>query len=228
MLTLALEQSTPEAQIALLHDDTLAAAHGWREERKRDQNLFGALPGVLDAGGVRLDEIDRFAVGLGPGSFSGIRIAIAAVSALALPAHVPVAGVSSATALARQMMPGSASGSVAVIGDARRKRLWMAVYDQDALQETIPLCLVPLEALRDRLPRDCTVVSPDWDRLDAVLRPLAEEGWDVITEVRSPTAEAVARLAAAQPATELATPLAPPQPLYLHPAVFVPPRFPAT
>jgi len=54
--------------------------------------------------------------------------------------------------------------------------------------------------------------------LPSATRPL------VIRETLIP--EAVARLAAAQPATELATPLEPPQPLYLHPAVFVPPRFP--
>ncbi|MBT7066798.1 MAG: tRNA (adenosine(37)-N6)-threonylcarbamoyltransferase complex dimerization subunit type 1 TsaB [Verrucomicrobia bacterium] len=226
MLTLALEQSTPEAGIALLHDDALIALHSWREERKRDQNLFRVLPQLLTDGGVTLEAIDRFAVGLGPGSFSGIRIAIAALSALALPAGTPMAGVSSAAALARQMMPDSAGSSVAVIGDARRERLWMAVYQQDPTQETLPLCLIARDELRNRLPPGCRVVSPDWGRLDAVLRPLGEEGWDVIREVRTPTAEAVARLAAAQPATELATPLEPPQPLYLHPAVFVPPRFP--
>lgn len=232
MLILALEQSTPAAEIALLRDGHLLATHAWHEPRKRDQNLFAALPGLLEAGGVDLCALDRIAVGLGPGSFSGVRIAIAAASALGLPDQRPVAGISSARALAWQTMHDEAAAVVTVVGDARRKRLWMATYEQhpgtNRSQECVPLSLVPVGTLTDRLPPACCIVSPDWLRLQHQLPPVENTTRHVIKEPRYPTARSVAQLAAGMSEEELNTPLNPPEPLYLHPAVFVPPRFPAS
>jgi len=230
MLILALEQSTPAAGILLLRDGEVVARHEWHEARKRDQHLFGALPTVLETGGVRVEALNRIAVGLGPGSFSGVRIAIAAASALALPDRRPIAGVSSAAALAWHTMQNTGVTTVAVVGDARRQRLWMATYECDAetgiLKPGLPLSLLPVEELSDRLPDGGCLVSSDWTRLEEVLTPLADNGRNVITEPRYPSALDVAQLAAQVTEDELVSPLDPPEPLYLHPAVFVAPRFP--
>ncbi len=232
MLILALEQSTPAAGIMLLRDGEVIASHEWHEARKRDQHLFAALPTILETGGVKIEELDRVAVGLGPGSFSGVRIAIAAACALVLPDRRPIAGVSSAAALARQRMRDNEATTVAVLGDARRQRLWMTAYNCDAstgtLAPALPLSLIPAEELRERLPPGCCIVSSDWERLEAQLAPLADEGWTVMTEPHYPTALDVAQLATQMPEQELVSPLDPPEPLYLHPAVFVEPRFPAS
>lgn len=231
MLILALEQSTPAAGIVLLRDGGVVAEHHWHEARKRDQHLFGALPTILEAGGVEVEALDRIAVGLGPGSFSGVRIAIAAASALALPDRRPIAGISSAAALAWRTIQATGASTVGVVGDARRQRLWMATYERltgtETMQPGLPLSLLPVEELPDRLPAGCCVVSSDWSRLDEQLTPLAGQGWTVIEEPSYPTALDVAQLAALMPEEELASPLDPPEPLYLHPAVFVAPRFPA-
>jgi len=213
----------------LFRDGVTLALHEWREERKRDQNLFAALPALLQTGQINIADLDRIAVGLGPGSFSGVRIAIAAVSALALPSRTPLCGVSSVEALASRIAHERESSSVAVIGDARRERLWMAVYGKEMegqpLRVIQKLSLLPATELRDRLPPECCVVTTEWDRLEGVLQPLAATGIDVIPHSCMPHVSDVARLAAQQPASCLASPLDPPQPLYLHPAVFVPPRF---
>jgi tRNA threonylcarbamoyladenosine biosynthesis protein TsaB len=231
MLILALEQSTPAAGIVLVRDGEDIASHEWHEARKRDQHLFAALPAVLETGDVTVEELDRISVGLGPGSFSGVRIAIAAASALALPDRRPIAGVSSAAALAWQTMQNSEATTVAVLGDARRQRLWMATYEHDAaagaLKPGLPLSLVPAEELTERLPEGSCIVSSDWERLEERLAPLAGEGWKVIAEPRYPSPIDVAQLAIQMPENELVSPLDPPEPLYLHPAVFVEPRFPA-
>jgi len=232
MLILAIEQSTPAAGIVLFRDGDVMASHEWHEARKRDQNLFAALPTVLETGCVRVEELDRIAVGLGPGSFSGVRIAISAASALALPDRRPLSGISSAAALARQTMQATKATTVAVVGDARRQRLWMATYEQDAgtdaFRPGLPLSLVPVEELADRLPEGCCVVSSDWSRLETQLTPLVGRGWSVIGEPRYPSALDVACLSARVPEQKLVSPLDPPEPLYLHPAVFVKPRFPAS
>ncbi len=231
MLILALEQSTPAAGVVLLRDGEVIAAHAWHEARKRDQHLFASLPRLLTAGGVRIEDVDRIAVGLGPGSFSGVRMAIAAASALALPDRRPIAGVSSAAALARHTAHSGRATTVAVVGDARRQRLWMATYECHAAAGTLtaglPLSLLPTDALYERLPKKCHVVSSDWDRLKECLQPLAEEGWTVAAGPRYPSAPDVAHLASQMAERELLSPLDPPDPLYLHPAVFVKPRFQA-
>lgn len=231
MLILSLEQSTPTAGIMMLRDGDVVASHEWHEERKRDQNLFAALPTILETGGARVEELDRIAVGLGPGSFSGVRIAIAAASALALPDRRPIAGVSSAAALAWHTAQIEGATTIAVVGDARRQRLWMATYEwqpgSDTLRLGRPLSLLPADELTERLPKGCCLVSSDWGRLEELLAPLADKGWTVIAEPRYPSALDVAQLAALLPADELVSPLDPPDPLYLHPAVFIAPRFPA-
>ncbi len=215
-----------------MRDGHTLASHEWHETRKRDQHLFAALPAVLETAGVAIEELDRLAVGLGPGSFSGVRIAIAAASALALPDRRPIAGISSAAALAWQTMQASQATTVAVIGDARRQRLWMATYERDttdgALKPGLPLSLLPAETLPDRLPEAGCIVSSDWERLKDRLSPLANAGWTLIAEPRYPSALDVAHLAAQLPEEGLVSPLDPPEPLYLHPAVFVAPRFPAS
>ncbi|MDP6630733.1 MAG: tRNA (adenosine(37)-N6)-threonylcarbamoyltransferase complex dimerization subunit type 1 TsaB [Kiritimatiellia bacterium] len=232
MHILALEQSTPAASVVLLRDGEVIAAHEWHEARKRDQNLFACLPRLLETGEISIEEVDRIAVGLGPGSFSGVRIAIAAASALALPDRRPIAGIGSAAALAFGTMRESGNSSVAVVGDARRQRLWLAAYtlqpETGALEPQVELSLLPREELTDRLPGECRVVTSEWDRLEDQLTPLSGDQWRVIPESRYPTATDVAQLAAQLPADELVSPLDPPDPLYLHPAVFVAPRFPGS
>jgi len=230
MAILALEQSTPAASVVLLRDGVVIAAHDWHEARKRDQNLFAALPRLLATGGVGIEAIDRIAVGLGPGSFSGVRIAIAAACALALPDRRPIAGIGSAAALARGTMRETGDSHVAVVGDARRQRLWLAAYrlqpETGTMEPEIPLSLLPSEELTQRLPGECHVVTSEWNRLEDQLAPLSDRHWTVIPESRYPTATDVAQLAAQLSEDELVSPLDPPDPLYLHPAVFVAPRFP--
>jgi tRNA threonylcarbamoyladenosine biosynthesis protein TsaB len=60
---------------------------------------LGLIAGLLAGAGLRLDELDRIAVGIGPGSFTGVRIAVAYAKSLAYGSGVPLVGVSSYDAL---------------------------------------------------------------------------------------------------------------------------------
>jgi tRNA threonylcarbamoyladenosine biosynthesis protein TsaB len=89
--------------------------------------LFGELEQLLAQASVTLPEIDCFAAGAGPGSFTGVRVALTAAKGLAEVQHKPVAAVSNLRALAAF---GSAPKRVVLL-DARRGEVYAAVYGAD-------------------------------------------------------------------------------------------------
>ena len=170
------------------------------------------LDDLLSAAGASLSDIDGVAIGLGPGSFSGIRTALAFAKGLSLPGNHPVLGFPSATAMAREFFHASPDASrVFLVGDARRDTFWLAEGVQDAMSVSIS-CLPAAEALqRIAASPDVPVLSPDFARLSgkiAGLRLFPMEGG-------RPLAQALGELASLSP--DRAT--VPPVPLYLHPAV---------
>ena len=132
MLTLVVERSTCRPGWALFRDDVCQLEAVSDQEPSREPDWVARLGAALEAAHIPLPQIDRFAAGLGPGSFSGTRAAVAALQGMALPGQKPLVGVSSAAALAFALLTARAAQHihtpVAVIGDARRERLWCAVF----------------------------------------------------------------------------------------------------
>jgi len=132
MIILALDTSTPRGSVALLRDNDALASETFERARAGD-GLFDAIDTVLRRASVSPAEIGMFAVGLGPGSFTGIRAAIAAARGLALPGARPIKGVSSFDAIALTALskiPADATG-LCVQCDARRGELYYALYDRN-------------------------------------------------------------------------------------------------
>jgi tRNA threonylcarbamoyladenosine biosynthesis protein TsaB len=101
--------------------------------------LLGAAEEALAAAGVGWDDVERIAVGVGPGSFTGLRIGIATARALAQARGLPVVGVSTLEALAR----GASAEIVLAVLDARRGEVF-------AGGPFAPAALAP-EALAERV-----------------------------------------------------------------------------
>lgn len=127
MKILAVEFSTEEASIALLESDgaRLLTEHVVEAHGKRSQELFPAVEALLSEESMTLEDIRVFAAGIGPGSYTGLRVAITAVRGWAMPKGRRVWTVSSAAAIAAEWLartPGA--DTVAVWGDARRGLVW--------------------------------------------------------------------------------------------------------
>jgi tRNA threonylcarbamoyladenosine biosynthesis protein TsaB len=101
MLTLALDTTTRAGSCALARDGVVISEAGGDDRQSHDARLPGELMSLLEGAAVSLDEIDLYAVAIGPGSFTGLRVGIATMQGLAYAAGKPLIGVSGFDALAR-------------------------------------------------------------------------------------------------------------------------------
>lgn len=160
MLILAFDTATDVATSALLDDGEVLG-----ERRSRAVQVLEDVDALLRQAGKRPDAIDALAVGIGPGSFTGVRIGLATARGLALALDVPVAGISTLAALAA-----GAPGALPVI-DARRREIFVGGAGG-------PRCLAPADLdlepgtvcvgngairYRDLLEENGAAVPPDED-----------------------------------------------------------------
>lgn len=220
MITLAIEASTDQASVALLPGERAAAVERWPETGRGNRLLFEALDSLWRRTGIRPGEIDLFAVGRGPGRYSGLRAALTAARFLALPGARPVRAVSSGAALAAAILREGRLPTVAVLGDARRGQYWVGVFRRGDTAQPQMLgdwaALAP-DALAAAIPPDALLVSPEFGRLrsQGLTERLGADRW--LAEDRFPDAVEVAALALA--AERAGLPSEPLTPLYLHPPV---------
>ncbi len=117
--------------------------------------LPGALKELLDASELKLPDVEGYAVGLGPGSFTGLRIGLATWKGLAYANRRPIAGASSLGALALEAAPGAPPGVLLVpLLDARKGELYAGFYRTTAgegVKAVAPEAALSPAALLDRL-----------------------------------------------------------------------------
>jgi tRNA threonylcarbamoyladenosine biosynthesis protein TsaB len=157
--------------------------------------------------------VDRIAVGLGPGTFTGLRIAAATASGLALSTGVPVAGVSTLEAMAFSL--GARDGVRFPVLDARRGEVFVAAYGGDGTEVLPPAALSPEDAIESilRIEEPVTVGGPGAVRFSGLF---ADAGIS-IEDPESPAGRlngaAICRLGAAASIPENGQT---PQPIYIR------------
>jgi tRNA threonylcarbamoyl adenosine modification protein YeaZ len=202
MTILALEFSSPLRSVSVFAKGRNTARKC--EQGTRETNAFAMIGAALNEAAVDRQEVDCIAVGLGPGSYAGIRIAIAIARGWQLATGVQVAGFSSADCVAHQV---TTKGSFSVVLDAQRGEFFAAQYGRRDGKIAL------LEPFR-------LMTNADWDRQkngEMFVRPdVLEDGtsWQALP----PDSTTLALMAAGPitPATQY--PLAP---IYLRPAIFV-------
>ncbi len=145
---------------------TVALADGDRVLERRDDPPPGARPrhasrlmpmvaDLLAEAGWGVAELDRIAVGVGPGTFTGLRIGVATARALAQACGVELVGVSTLESLAR-----GGEGSVCAVLDARRGEVFAAAWDAEApLLDAAPLAPAVLAQRLEELGRPMLVLG---------------------------------------------------------------------
>ena len=160
MLTLAFDTATGEATSALVDDGEVLG-----ERVSRAQTLLEDVDALLRQAGAHPRDIDRLAVGIGPGSFTGVRMGLAVARGLALSLELPGAGVSTLAALAA-----GAPDALPVI-DAKRREVFALVAGEPRVLAPADLPLEPgtvcvgdgARRYRQLLEERGAVVPPDGD-----------------------------------------------------------------
>lgn len=211
MKIFSIELSSKHGSIALVEDGAVLAEKSWIENFKNRQQLFDSMAEL----GVDWNTVDCFAAGRGPGAFSGMRISFSVINSLAAPGGKPVYALNSGAALAAQI----GAERIAVVGDARRNKVWAGVFSGTELEKEFQL--MERDELAGFVPPETPVVSPDSDRLEELL-----SGFQTLesSEPVFPTAGVLGQLVFQRIETGIES--EPFEPLYMHPPVFIKPRFP--
>ena len=126
MPLLAIETATRQLGVAVVEDERVLASYELLAEHPHAVELPNAVTRVLTAAHTTLERLDAIAVDIGPGSFTGLRIGLAFVKALAFPRNTPLVGVPSLDVLAANLP--FAPGPICPILDAKQHNLYAALY----------------------------------------------------------------------------------------------------
>lgn len=161
MTILALEFSSEQRSVAVAHGGNVMA--GAVETGGRDTAAFGMILNILAEAKISREYIDVLCIGLGPGSYTGIRAAISIAQGWQLAREIKLLGVSSVEAVAAQAQAEKIFGRVNVVVDAQRNEFYLAAFEISAggLQEIGPLKIAPLAEVQSRADANEILAGPE-------------------------------------------------------------------
>lgn len=129
---LSLDTATRYQLVGLLDGDDVLESRARKVPYEHSSDLLGSIHEVLHTQGWGPRELGLIAVGVGPGSFTGLRVAMAVAKGLARAASVPLVGVSTLAAMAAPVAWANPGVPVCAALDARRREVWAGVWVSDA------------------------------------------------------------------------------------------------
>jgi len=146
---LAFDTATDDTVVASIDGDRVAFERTVPPEGRplHSQALLSLASEAADALGG-WDGVERIAVGIGPGTFTGIRIGVATAAGLAASTGIPVTGISTLAALARSIGEAAGTGPVMPLLDARRGEVFGGLHDAAGAPMGAPFVCGPEELMR--------------------------------------------------------------------------------
>ncbi|MDP1809074.1 MAG: tRNA (adenosine(37)-N6)-threonylcarbamoyltransferase complex dimerization subunit type 1 TsaB [Actinomycetota bacterium] len=148
-MILAFDTATDRLTVALGTADTIIAEINEDAPRAHLSRLLPAIDTLVKTAKIKLSDIDQIAVGIGPGSFTGLRIGLATAQGLAHGLDRPLIGVATLDTIAAALA-GQGDTDIYPVLDAKRREVYTAGYDRDGNRLTEYLVFDP-KALAENL-----------------------------------------------------------------------------
>lgn len=165
---LILDTSTDRATVALDRGDGVSLMAPPGTARQHGRGLLASIRDLLRRGGIRPDALSAIVVGLGPGSFTGLRVGLTAAKTLAYSVGCPLFGFDSLEAIARNAPPDALR--IAAVGDAQRGDLFAADFARDIVRgpllRTRPTRLERADSWPGALPAGTYILGPPLGRAE--------------------------------------------------------------
>ena len=135
MRLLAIDTSSNLLSLALFNNQNIIAFENNQSQMQHGVLLLPKIKELLSSNQVTAKEIDGIIIGMGPGSYTGLRIGVTAAKMWAVSQNIPVYPVSSLAVMALSVDPSDKKVAIVPIVDARRESCYTAVYQADATEE---------------------------------------------------------------------------------------------
>jgi tRNA threonylcarbamoyladenosine biosynthesis protein TsaB len=171
MIVLALETATRDGSVALARDGSMLASARGDGSRPHATRLPGDALALLAPAGLTLRDVGIFAVCLGPGAFTGLRVGIAAAQGLAFATGRPIVGISALDALGVNALEGREASAVAGVWmDAARGEVFAARY------VLAPDEVVGVKSIGEAISAPPAEVAAEWTQAGATVSQWIGEG----------------------------------------------------
>lgn len=128
MKILAIDTTSKICSVALLEDENVLDEINLDSGLTHSENLMPLVKEILEKNKIELKDINLIGVDVGPGSFTGIRIGVASVKAMAEVWNIPVASITSLETLARNV---ETQNTIVSLIDARNNQVYMGIFDNN-------------------------------------------------------------------------------------------------
>jgi tRNA threonylcarbamoyladenosine biosynthesis protein TsaB len=221
MKVLGLDTATSACSAAVWIDGRIVAGRRLTMSRGQAEALLPLIMATLQEAGVtEIADLDRIAVTVGPGAFTGLRIALSAARGFSVATGVPVVGITTFDAVAGAVGAAERAGRRLLVAvDSRRAEPYCRLYAGDGTPEGEPFAVLPVDVAAHLPPGPLLVAGDGADALRAALGARAETAFAAGDGL--PDAAVVAALGAVAPLSQ-----DPPRPLYIRPPDVTPPKAP--
>jgi len=163
MKILALEFSSGQRSVAVQSAEGAPLVELIDASTTRDVKPFALIQAALEQAGIRREQIEGIAVGLGPGSYTGIRVAISIAQGWQLASEVKLVGIGTVETIATQVAATGRGPNFSVVIDAQRGEFYLADYESVAGQPRLvtALRIASKSEVIERERAGCLLVGPE-------------------------------------------------------------------
>jgi len=128
MNILAIDTSTKNLSLAVAKSEKVLKYRNVKLQRPLSSSIMPSIKRILDEMGMTLKQLDGFAVGLGPGSFTGLRVGLSTIKGLAFATGKPAIGIASLDVLAMTIQEDNVQ--ICTLCDAKRNLVYACLYEK--------------------------------------------------------------------------------------------------